>query len=83
MATLSQANQAREEHAERLRRLGAHSVGVDKVALGKTKTFAVVAWLPEAKAGLPESLEINWKNGTKKVPLITKIAAPFKPQSLL
>ena len=83
MATLPQANKAREDHSDFLRKIGAHSIGVDQVEIKGKKTFAVVAHLTELKKGMPEFLEIEWKNATKKVPLVAKLSDQFKPQTLL
>ena len=80
MATLPQANKAREDHSTWLRDLGAHSIGVEKVHVKGNKTFAVVAYLTEASSTLPDALEIDWKDKKKKVPLVTKIAGTFKPE---
>jgi hypothetical protein len=83
MATLPQANKAREVHSNFLRKVGAHSIGVDEIKIKGKKTFAVIAHLEQTRKPLPEFLEIEWKDEVKKVPLVTKISGMFKPETLV
>lgn len=78
MITEKQANLARENHSEHLRKLGAHSIGVDEIEKDGEKTFAVVAYSKQKIQNLPNELEVNSGNDTLKVPLISKISEPFK-----
>ena len=82
MATLSQANKAREEHSDFLKSLGAHSIGVDQIGEGGEKSFAVIAYLEKEVADVPASLEIEWKHAKHQVPLVTRISKRFQPESL-
>ncbi len=78
MATLKEANQAREEHSAYLqKKLGAHAIMVDRVEDdGGKKTFGVIAYydaLPP-REDTPENLEIKHGGKVKKIPLRSEIA---------
>jgi hypothetical protein len=79
MASENQANLAREKHSDFLQNLGAHSIGVDEIEKGGKKSFVVVAYTQENPDKFPNELEIKSGNSTLKVPLIAKLAEPFKP----
>lgn len=76
MATLKEANLARDEHAEYLRKeLGAHGILVDKVKEKGKDTFGVVALYENEPRNAPESLEIKTDAGTKRVPLRAEVTS--------
>ena len=80
MATERDANLAREQHAEALRRLGAHAIAVDEVTRKGEKQFAVIAFF-EAK---PRRSRAPWKSRAARrrleVPLVAASQAKFKPE---
>ncbi len=80
MATEKEANLARDQHADNLAGLGAHSIGVDEFVHEGKKTFGVVAYVDGDAKGFPGHLSV--KHGKKEtlVPLRTKSASPFKPE---
>jgi len=80
MATEKEANLARDQHADTLAGLGGHSIGVDEFELEGKKTFGVVAYVANNVAGLPTYLSIKSGKKETQVPLLAKIAAPFKPE---
>ena len=80
MATEQQANTARNIHADQIRNLGAHGIGVDQVKVGNKKTFAVIAFTEKPIPGLPKTLPVKTGTQTLEVPLVTRISAPFKPE---
>lgn len=81
MASEREANAAREQHSDFLRRLGAHAIAVDEVRRGGEKTFAVVAFVEGEPAGpVPRQLEVKVGSRTVQVPLAVKRAERFKPE---
>jgi hypothetical protein len=80
MATEKEANLARDQHADTLAELGAHSIGVDEFEFEGKKTFGVVAFVEKSTAGLPTHLTIRSGKKETQVPLLAKIASPFKPE---
>jgi hypothetical protein len=79
MATLSQANRARELHADDLRKRGAHGLAVED---GKRyrKTGHVVVAFVNSGTTLPKTLEVKpvGRGKTIEVPLVTVTAERFK-----
>ncbi|HEX8351769.1 MAG TPA: hypothetical protein VF611_02515 [Pyrinomonadaceae bacterium] len=74
MATEKEANKAREKHSDFLRKLGAHSILVDKVGRGKKSTFGVIAFCEEEPSGsVPDELEIETGGEKKKVPFAVRV----------
>ena len=74
MATEKEANKAREEHSDYLRKLGAHAILVDKVKRGKQDTFGVIAFCEEEPSGeVPNELEIESGGEKKKVPFAVRV----------
>jgi hypothetical protein len=72
MATEKEANLARTEHSDFLRRLGAHSIGVDETKAGKG--FVVIAFFDRKPANeLPPSLTIKSGKRTLSVPLVVEL----------
>ena len=80
MATLKEANKAREEHFEHLRKKhGAHAILVDKVKVkGSKPTFGVIAFYEELPDDLPETLEVKSDGKTTKVPLVAEVTPTAK-----
>ena len=80
MATEKEANLAREQHADSLVQLGAHSIGVDEFVHEGKKTFGVVAYVDGDPASFPGHLSVKHGKTTTLVPLKTKSASPFKAE---
>ena len=85
MASEKEANLAREQYSDFLKRLGAHSIGVDRLK-GKDETgFAVIAFFARKPAKtFPQTLEIESGQKTIAVPLMAetmKRPTPEKPQA--
>lgn len=74
MATLKEANKAREEHSNYLHELGAHAVAVEKVKEKGTDTFGVIAYCETLPEEPPETLEIEYKGKRKEIPLKVEIS---------
>jgi hypothetical protein len=71
MASLKEANLAREQHSNFLRTLGAHSIGVNEV---KGKGFAVIAFFGKKPAkAIPQTLKVRSGSRTLDVPLVMQI----------
>jgi hypothetical protein len=74
MATEKEANQAREEHSDYLRNLGAHAILVDKIKRGKQNTFGVIAFCEEKPSEPPPAeLEIESGGEKKKIPFAVRV----------
>jgi len=75
MATLKEANKAREENADKLRKKhGAHAILVDKVKVkGHKPTFGVIAFYESMPNDLPETLEVKSDGKSTKVPLVAEV----------
>lgn len=81
MATLTQANDARAQHADALAKLGAHAVGVRQQPGAGNNDWAVVAYmLPDARAELPSAITAQNGGANIPVPLIVERAEPFSPE---
>jgi hypothetical protein len=78
VATLKQAERARDEQAEKLRLVGAHAIEVGTVVRRGQKTYAVIAYFEQAPRPAP-AVEITIGARKVKVPLVVKIAPPFGP----
>lgn len=74
MATLKEANKAREEHSDHLQELGAHAIAVEKVEEKGEETFGVVAYYEETPEESPETLEIEYRGKRKEIPLKVEIS---------
>jgi len=80
MATLKQAEAARDAHAERLRKMGAHAIEVRQVIRQGKKTFVVVAlFAKKPKPSVPSSLEVGDPQKQIDVELVREIAPEFGP----
>ena len=74
MATEKEANKAREKHSDYLRKIGAHSILVDKIKRGKENTFGVIAFVEaEPSEPLPDELEIESGGEKKKIPFAIRV----------
>jgi hypothetical protein len=74
MASEKEANLARAEHSDFLRRLGAHSIGVNEFKLDGEKGFAVIAFFERKPAkAVPQTLEVQSGSRTLNVPLVVQI----------
>jgi hypothetical protein len=80
MTSEHDAHAAREQHAEYLRRLGAHAIAVDEVKRKGNEGFGVIAFFEEKPKEIPRTLEV--KRGKKKleVPLVARVQEKFKPE---
>lgn len=81
MASEKEANRARDEHSEYLRRLGAHSIAVYEIGKGGGKSFAVVAYFSR-KPAVPIPLALEVASGRRKlsVPLVAQIMKTPSPE---
>ena len=76
MATLDEAESARNQHAERLRKMGAHGIEVRERKKGD---FAVVAqFKTKPPQGVPESLQITHRGVVTTVPLQKEIKEEYR-----
>ncbi len=81
MASEKEANLARQQHSDFLRRLGAHSIGVDKCK-GETG-FAVIAFFERKPSKtIPQTLETKSGQRTLAVPLVVGIMKKPSPEKL-
>lgn len=81
LASEKEANLARQQHSDFLRRLGAHSIGVDKLK-GKGETgFTVIAFFERKPAKtVPRTLETKNGQRTIAVPLAMEIMKKPSPE---
>jgi hypothetical protein len=79
-ASISVAERARKRHAERLRGLGAHAVGVEPREGDPDRGFQVVAYFDHSPRGrLPKNIEVARGAGEHaKVPLVVRQQARFQ-----
>ena len=77
MATLDEAEMARDQHAERLRKLGAHAIEVRERKKGD---FSVVAQFKKPPRGVPDSLEITHRGVVRNVPLQAEAKDEYRPE---
>ncbi|HWT01007.1 MAG TPA: hypothetical protein VN256_12235 [Pyrinomonadaceae bacterium] len=81
MASEKEANRARDEHSDFLRRLGAHSIAVYEIKQGREKNFAVVAYFSrEPAVPIPETLEVASGRRKLSVPLVAQIMKMPSPE---
>ncbi len=80
MANENEANQAREQHSEFLRDLGAHGITIDEVKRKGEKSFAVVALFEQKPEDFPDTLTVRSGEKTLQVPLIVRLIEKFKPE---
>ncbi|HAF10695.1 MAG TPA: hypothetical protein DCK98_11530 [Chloroflexi bacterium] len=78
MATLDEAENARNQHAEGLRKMGAHGIEVRE---GKKGDFAVIAQFKKVPRGVPESLDITHRGVAKRVPLKAEVREEYRPEA--
>ena len=85
MASLNEAERARQQQSEYLRKLGAHAIAVEPVKTRPRKRdhsgggFVVVAYFDRKPADpLPESLEVRSGKKRMKVPLTLRLAPKFQ-----
>jgi hypothetical protein len=76
--TEKQANEARIQHSEFLRKGGVHAISVDEIEHKGSKTYAVIAMTEKKSTDLPKDLEIKSGKVIVKVPLIVKTTPKFK-----
>jgi len=73
MSKEKQAELARKQHSEFLRRKGAHAVSVEEVPIAGHKQFAIVAsFQSKPKKKLPSSLKVKTRTGQVKIPLVAR-----------
>lgn len=80
MANETEANLAREQHADFLRDLGAHGITIDEVKRSGEQTFAVIALFDYQPENVPDTLEIRRGKKTMAVPLVARVTEKFKPE---
>lgn len=80
MATEREANLAREQHSDFLRKMGAHAIAVDEVKRKGSEAFAVIAFFEKKPEDTPETLEVKKGKGKVQVPLVVRIEEKFKPE---
>jgi hypothetical protein len=83
LASEKEANLARQQHSDSLRRLGAHSIGVDKCKGKEATGFAVIAFFERKPSKtIPQTLETKSGQKTIAVPLVLELMkrpSPEKP----
>jgi hypothetical protein len=82
MASLKDCDQARDEHAETLRQLGAHGIMVDQIGPTQKQSFAVVAFFETQPEQIPKHLTITRNQKTVNVPLEVRIMPPLQFEAL-
>lgn len=80
MSSEKEANLAREQHSEFLRKLGAHAIAVDEIKRDGEKTFGVIAFFEEKPGEAPKTLEVKSGKKTMEVPLAVRVAEKFRPE---
>ena len=74
MASEKEANLARSEHSNFLRRLGAHSICVDESKDKANKGFVVIAFFDRKPANkIPQTLTVKSGKRSLDVPLVVKL----------
>jgi len=79
MANEKEANQARAQHSDLLRDLGAHGITIDEVNRKGEKTFAVIAFFEQKPDKLPGELEVKIGKKTVTVPLVGRVMEGSNP----
>ena len=80
MASLREAEAARNARANALQRMGAHSIEVARVTVRGKRTYAVIASFERAPRRAPPpavTMKVAGKNVS--VPVVVKIAPAFRP----
>ena len=78
MATLKQAEKARDQFADSLAALGAHAVGIEDAG---NEGWVVVAFLlPGSPVKLPKSLKVGTGGTTVEVPVRIEREGAFRPE---
>jgi hypothetical protein len=80
MASEKEANLAREQFSDYLRKLGAHGLTVDEVKRKGETSFALIAYFDQPPECLPKQLEVKKGGQTLEVPLIAKVMEKFQPE---
>lgn len=80
MATLKNAERARDLHSERLRSMGAHAIAVEPVRRRHKRTFAVIAYFERKPASVPKVIAIRAGTKVVDVELVAKTSPPFRPE---
>lgn len=81
MASEVEANRARELLFAKLRKLGAHAIGVEETKIRGQPTFAVVAYVKHRKnKRMPKALTYAERDKSIDVPLVVRESEPFKPE---
>ena len=83
LASEKEANLARQQHSDLITRLGAHSIGVEKLTGTGATGFAVIAFFErQPSKTVPQTLEIKSNQKTTSVPLRVKIMKRPAPEKL-
>ena len=78
MASEKEANLARAEHSDFLRKLGAHSISVDE---SRSKGFFVIAFFERKPAKeIPQTLSVKSGKRTLNVPLVVELMKMPSPE---
>lgn len=80
MASEKEADLARAQHSDFLRKRGAHAIAVDEVEHKGGKTYGVVAFFEREPDDLPETLKIKSGKKEMEVPLVPRVAEKFRPE---
>ncbi len=81
VASEKEANLARQQHSDSLRRLGAHSIGVDKCKGKGAAGFAVIAFFERKPSKtVPQTLQTKSGQRTIAVPLVVEIMKKPSPE---
>ncbi len=79
MATRAEAELARQEYSEYLRKKGAHAIEVRAAGRGAHRTFSVVAYFQTPPPKLRPTLAVTVKGQRVDVGLIAQAAEMFGP----
>ena len=80
MASEREANLARSQYSDQLRKLGAHAIMVDEVKRKGEKAFAVIAYFEKKPADVPKTLQVKSGRKTLEVPLVTRVMKKFRAE---
>jgi hypothetical protein len=84
MVSEKEANAARAQHSDFLRKLGAHSIAIREIKGKGGKGFAVVAFFAKKPAkAVPQTLKVRFGKKTLDVPLIVGLMKMPSPETAL
>jgi hypothetical protein len=81
MASEKEANLGRSQHSEFLRKLGAHSIGVNEIKGKGQSGFAVTAFFSKQPTKpIPRTLKVKSGKRTVEVPLLVQVMKMPSPE---